>query len=101
MLLEDNCFADLNNWPVLVSFLPTARGVSGPETLLRILLIHLANGCSLAETAARARNAGLGEVTAVAVFKRLLASEHWDEAAGVRLSLCIARFVLYCCPPLA
>lgn len=83
--------SELDDWPVLVSFLPAgwqkeakrsgaltrARGVSGPDTLLRILLIHLAQGYSLAETATRARIAGLGEVTAVAVFKRLRASEHW------------------------
>ena len=36
-----------------------ARGVDGAEQLLRILLIHLAAGYSLAETAARARRAGL------------------------------------------
>lgn len=76
---------------MLVSFLPAgwqdeakasgaltrARGVSGPDALLRILLIHLASGYSLTETAVRARNAGLGEMTAVALFKRLRASEHW------------------------
>jgi hypothetical protein len=91
MLPEDYTLADLDNWPVLVSFLPTgwqdeakisgaltrARGVSGADALLRILLIHLASGYSLTETAVRARNAGLGEMTAVAIFKRLRASEHW------------------------
>jgi hypothetical protein len=42
-----------------------------------MLLIHLANGYALAETAARARTSGLGEITAVALFKRLRASEYW------------------------
>jgi hypothetical protein len=44
---------------------------------LRLLLIHLACGCSLAETAVRARLTGLGRVSAVALFKRLRASEEW------------------------
>lgn len=91
MVSEDRALADLDNWPVLVSFLPSgwrehakdtealtrSRGVSGPDQLLRILLIHLASGYSLAETATRARASGLGDMTAVALFKRLRASEHW------------------------
>lgn len=54
-----------------------ARGVDGAEQLLRILLIHLAAGYSLAETAARARRAGLGRLSAAALFKRMQASEEW------------------------
>lgn len=54
-----------------------ARGVDGAEELLRILLIHLAAGHSLAETAVRARRAGLGRLSAVALFKRMQASEEW------------------------
>jgi hypothetical protein len=79
------------DWAVLRQFLPTgweeaarktgalrrARGVDGAESLLRILLIHLSCGCSLAETAARAQATGLGQLSAVALFKRLQASEEW------------------------
>jgi len=54
-----------------------ARGIDGPEALLRILLVHLAAGHSLVETAARARRAGLGRLSAVALFKRVQASEEW------------------------
>lgn len=82
---------EMESWDVLRQFLPfgwaaearrlgalrRARGVSGPEALLRILLIHLANGCSLAETAVRARESGLGQMSGVAVFKRLQAAEQW------------------------
>jgi uncharacterized protein YbjT (DUF2867 family) len=78
-------------WWVLRQFLPPgwqeqarssgalrrARGVSGADALLRVLLIHLATGCSLAETAVRARQAGLAELSAVALFKRLQAAEEW------------------------
>lgn len=78
-------------WSVLRRFLPPgweeqarhsgalqrSRGVDGAEALLRILLIHLAAGCSLAETAARAQQAGLGQLSSVAIFKRLRAAEEW------------------------
>ena len=35
-----------------------ARGVADAGTLLRVLLVHLADGCSLAETVLRAARAG-------------------------------------------
>lgn len=53
-----------------------ARDIPDAESLLRILLMHVANGFSLAETAARASQLGM-ELSAVAVFKRLRASEEW------------------------
>jgi hypothetical protein len=78
------------NWPILRTFLPQgwkemarstgalrrARDIPDAESLLRLLLMHVANGYSLAETAARARELGM-ELSAVAVFKRLRASEEW------------------------
>lgn len=78
------------NWQILSTFLPVgwteqarrcgalrrARGIPDAETLLRLLLIHVANGCSLSETAVRARQWGLS-LSAVAVFKRLQAAEEW------------------------
>jgi len=82
---------EIGNWAVLRRFLPPGweeqarvsgalkrtRGVSGAEALLRTLLIHLANGCSLAETSVRARRAGLCAMSSVALFKRLRAAEGW------------------------
>jgi hypothetical protein len=82
---------ELENWEILRSFLPPewaeqarrlgamrrARYISDPATVLRVLLLHLASGCSLAETAARASAAGLAQISAVAVFKRLRAAEPW------------------------
>jgi len=52
--------AELENWEILRSFLPPewaeqarrlgamrrARYISDPETVLRVLLLHLATGCS-------------------------------------------------------
>ena len=82
---------ELENWEVLSTFLPPqwaqqarssgamrrARYISDPAIVLRILLLHLASGCSLAETAARAQAAGLAKISAVGVFKRLRAAEPW------------------------
>lgn len=78
------------DWSVLCTFLPQgwvemarttgalrrARDFPDAETLLRVLLLHVANGYSLAESAVRARQLGV-EVSAVAIFKRLRASEEW------------------------
>ncbi len=84
-------FNELENWEILSTFLPhdwaeqarrlgamrRARYISDPGTVLRVLLLHLATGCSLAETAARASASGLAQISAVGVFKRLRAAEPW------------------------
>lgn len=54
-----------------------ARGVADAGTLLRVLLVHLADGCSLAETVLRAARAGWCRISVVALIKRLRAAEHW------------------------
>ena len=95
---------EIGNWAVLRRFLPSgweeqarlsgamkrSRGVSGAEALLRTLLIHLANGCSLAETSVRARQTGLSAMSSVALFKRLRAAEGWlrwlaQQVRGINL----------------
>jgi Transposase DDE domain len=88
--LAEELVAD--DWEIVREFLPpgweeqarktgawrrSGRKLAGPDALLRILMIHLAAGHSLKETATRARQAGLGELSAVAIHKRLLASEEW------------------------
>jgi len=87
----ENRWRGLDDWQVLCSFLPDgwreaarscgalrrARVVRDAEVLLRLLLVHLADGCSLQETAVRVRQAGWCEVSAVAIFKRLAAAEEW------------------------
>ena len=98
---------ELEDWEVLCSFLPPgweqqarecgaltrARGVAGANPLLRLLLIHIAGGCSLAETAVRARQMGLGRLNSSAVYKRLRAAEEWLRwmADQLRPSLGISR----------
>jgi len=53
------------------------RGFDGPGTLLRVLLIHLVDGCSLRETAVRARAGGLAQVSDVALLNRLRGCGEW------------------------
>jgi hypothetical protein len=79
------------NWQVFLSLLPPdwqdaatlsgaierLRGFSSVEALLRSLLLHVALGYSLRETAVRAKLAGLAAVSDVALLKRLRSSESW------------------------
>jgi hypothetical protein len=83
--------AELDNWAILCTFLPEdwenqawdlgamqrARYIKDPAVVLRLLLMHVGAGCSLAETAARCKAAGLAQITSVGVFKRLRAAEPW------------------------
>ena len=82
---------ELDDWKIVRSFLPEgweekarecgaltrARGIAGADALLRVLLIHIANGCSLAETSVRAQQMGLGVLNPSAIYKRLRSAEDW------------------------
>ena len=88
-----------DDWQILLTFLPVGwqskarelgaiqryRNFENPETLLRILFIHLADGCSLRETATRAKHGNLAKVSDVALLKRLKVAGPWLQwmAAGV------------------
>jgi Transposase DDE domain len=79
------------NWQTLLSLFPPLwreragesgaverlRGFSSAEALLRTLLLHIANGFSLRETAVQAKLAQLAKVSDVALLKRLRNSEEW------------------------
>lgn len=83
--------AELDDWEVLKSFLPAGweaqakalgafqrgRKVKDAESLLRLLLIHVAGDCSLRLTALRAEQAGVCEVSDVAVWLRLRGAAKW------------------------
>lgn len=83
--------AAADEWGLLQRYLPAgwaaaaytlgawrrARGVRDPETLLRCLLVHLADGCSLQESSVRIRAAGWAQLSSVALFKRLQTSGEW------------------------
>ena len=53
------------------------RKIPDARMLLRVLLLHLAEGCSLRETAARAKHGGLVDVSDVAIMDRLRCSGEW------------------------
>lgn len=53
------------------------RNISNPEDLLRILLIHLAEGASLRQTAVMAAESGLPQLSDVAIMDRLRQSGEW------------------------
>src|SRR3972149_2131043 len=59
--------------------------IQEPETLLRILMIHLLDGCSLRETATRAAYGKLAQVSDVALLKRLRACGEWFRWIGGEL----------------
>jgi hypothetical protein len=83
--------AELDDWEVLKSFLPEgwqgqarksgafqrSRKVKDPEALLRLILIHVAGDCSLRMTALRAGQAGVCEMSDVAVWLRLRGAANW------------------------
>jgi len=88
-----------DDWHFLLTFLPSGwqekardlgaiqryRNFDHPEALLRTLLIHFADGCSLRETAARAKHGNIAKISDVALLKRLKAAGAWLQwmAAGV------------------
>lgn len=100
MGIPQEILEDLSDWDLFCHFLPPgwqekaresgalrrARFIPNAGVLLRVLLIHLANGCSLVETAVRARESELAKVSAVALWKRLQGAEEWLRwmAAEVR-----------------
>ena len=82
-----------DDWGILVRFLPEGwqvkatelgalvrkRKFKSAETLLRVLLIHLADGKSLRTTATYAQEANLCDVNDVALLHRLKAAERWFQ----------------------
>jgi hypothetical protein len=82
----------LDDWEVVMRLLPegweekarelgalrrAGRKFRSSEALLRTLLIYLAEGCPLKETALRAREEGLADISGVGVWKRLRESGEW------------------------
>lgn len=80
-----------DDYSYLISFLPDGwqeqarrlgalkrcRKIPDAAMLLRLLLVHLAEGCSLRETAARFRQGGLLSLSDVAVMDRLRQAGDW------------------------
>jgi hypothetical protein len=68
---------DLNASAKRFDFFQRARGLTDGERWLRLILMHVAGGLSLAQTAVRARELGVASISGVALFKRLRKAEAW------------------------
>lgn len=87
------------DWELLINFFPDGwldrayvsgallrkRKIDSPETLMRTLLIHLADGRSLRTTAAYAKEANLCNLSDIALLKRLKASGEWMRWIAIEL----------------
>jgi hypothetical protein len=87
------------DWNVVTSLLPRGwrekakdlkayqrvRRFKTPDELLRTLLIHIGEGCSLRETAVRVKEGGIAGVSDPAILKRVRLASHWLQwmALGV------------------
>ena len=70
---------------VLSGALERLRGFASASNLLRVLLLHVGRGYSLRESAVRAREAGLADVSDVAILKRLRKAGEWWRQLCVAL----------------
>ncbi len=98
--MDDGILAgDPADWEIVLRLLPAGwqdkarelgalrrcREFPDAAVLLRVLLIHLAEGCSLRETAVRAAEGQLVTVSDVALLKRLRVSGEWFRWMGEAL----------------
>jgi hypothetical protein len=98
--MDDDILAGVaEDWQIVLRVLPAGwqdkarelgalrrhREFPDAATLLRVLLIHLAEGCSLRETAVRAAEGQLVTVSDVALLKRLRVSGEWFRWMGEEL----------------
>ena len=97
------------DWDLLMSFFPSdwreqaeasgaLRGLrqdKSAESYLRVLLLHWGCGFSLRETIVRAQQAGLADLSDVALLKRLRKSKAWLQ------QLCCGLFAERRCSPVA
>ena len=78
-----------DNWRHLAkesgSLVRKLRSFKSEEAVMRTLLLHIADGYSLRETATRAKLSGLADVTDVALLKRLQCSESWFKSLCMSL----------------
>ena len=61
------------------------RRFRSPDVLLRMLMLHVARGCSLRQTVVRAKLANWTDISDVALLKRLRNSEEWLRLLCVEL----------------
>ena len=68
---------DLDERARQLQFFRRRRGLTDGERWLRMILMHVAGGLSLEQTALRARELHLADISGVALFKRLRRAEPW------------------------
>lgn len=87
------------NWDLLTQFFPNGweskarqlgavtrlRKFGSVSDLLRLLLIHLADGCSMREATVRAKQGGIVDISDVAFLKRLRVSSEWFRWMSLEL----------------
>lgn len=76
------------DWEVIAEEVGALKGLRKHKTaegFLRTLMMHVGCGYSLRETVVRAREAGLGEFSDVALLKRLRKSSEWFQRMCVKL----------------
>jgi hypothetical protein len=85
-----------SEWAIIERFLPAdwrdqaralsairaEKGITDPEVLLRLLLMHAGTGLSLKSTVGRAKAQGLADISSVALFKRLQNAGPWLAKLG-------------------
>jgi len=95
--MDPDTLAD--EWEILTGFLPPrweelawhtgamkrSRKVKDPDTLLFLLMLHVAGGLSLRQAAARADQQGIASISDVALMKRLQKSETWLHELARRM----------------
>jgi hypothetical protein len=69
--------ADLDATAFACGFFRRRRGLRESERWLQLILMHVAGGLSLEQTALRARELGLAQISGVALFKRLRNAADW------------------------
>jgi hypothetical protein len=106
--METNRYDD--DWELLAHFFPDGWEIKAKELgaiqrlrkfnsvsdILRLLLIHLADGCSMREATARAKHGNLADISDVALLKRLRVSSEWFRWMSLEL---LKRRGLYINPP--
>jgi len=99
-----------NNWQTLTQFFPYGwkdkakelgvlerkRKFKNESDLLHVLLIHLANNCSLKETVIRAKLGSIVSISDVALLKKLKLSSEWFRWMSLEL---LQQRGIYLIPP--
>lgn len=77
--------ADWEEFALKTNALKGLRKDKSARNLLRVLFMHFACGCSLKETAARAKAANIADLSSIALFKRVIKCRNWLQSMCQKL----------------